>query len=99
MDVDNHPVAEDRNRRATSVLSMDDIEAAQALEGLRAGNFCSFLGCVDMHRRRLTRQLIALQITDILPLELQRKTITPPLRPTASPSLNPSSPCLRLPIR
>ncbi|OAX83773.1 hypothetical protein ACJ72_01857 [Emergomyces africanus] len=27
---------EERNRRATSVLSMDDIEAAQALEGLRS---------------------------------------------------------------
>ncbi|QMW33630.1 hypothetical protein G4B84_009096, partial [Aspergillus flavus NRRL3357] len=35
MDVDNTTVAEDRSRRATSVLSMDDIEAAQALEGLR----------------------------------------------------------------
>lgn len=37
MDVDNTTVAEDRSRRATSVLSMDDIEAAQALEGLRTG--------------------------------------------------------------
>jgi hypothetical protein len=37
MDVDNNTVAEDRSRRATSVLSMDDIEAAQALEGLRTG--------------------------------------------------------------
>ncbi|KAB8228610.1 hypothetical protein ETB97_012422 [Aspergillus alliaceus] len=35
MDLDNHAAAEDRSRRATSVLSMDDIEAAQALEGLR----------------------------------------------------------------
>ncbi|KAL4926073.1 putative clock controled protein (Ccg-8) [Aspergillus undulatus] len=35
MDVDNTAVAEDRSRRATSVLSMDDLEAAQALEGLR----------------------------------------------------------------
>lgn len=34
MDVDK---AEDRSRRAASVLSMDDIEAAQALEGLRSG--------------------------------------------------------------
>lgn len=33
MEVDHSP--EDRSRRATSVLSMDDIEAAQALEGLR----------------------------------------------------------------
>ena len=39
MEVDNTPNAEDRTRRATSVLSMDDIEAAQALEGLRAGEF------------------------------------------------------------
>lgn len=37
MDVDGTPNGEDRTRRATSVLSMDDIEAAQALEGLRAG--------------------------------------------------------------
>ena len=29
--------ADDRTRRATSVLSMDDLEAAQALEGLRSG--------------------------------------------------------------
>jgi len=35
MDIDNSP--DDRSRRATSVLSMDDIEAAQALEGLRSG--------------------------------------------------------------
>ncbi|PYH88997.1 clock controled protein (Ccg-8) [Aspergillus ellipticus CBS 707.79] len=35
MDLDAGSVAEDRSRRATSVLSMDDIEAAQALEGLR----------------------------------------------------------------
>ncbi|KAA8647014.1 hypothetical protein EYZ11_000095 [Aspergillus tanneri] len=35
MEVDNSSVSGDRSRRATSVLSMDDIEAAQALEGLR----------------------------------------------------------------
>lgn len=34
MDIDN---PEDRSRRAASVLSMDDLEAAQALEGLRSG--------------------------------------------------------------
>ena len=28
---------DDRSRRAASVLSMDDLEAAQALEGLRSG--------------------------------------------------------------
>lgn len=37
MDTDNAAGAEDRSRRATSVLSMDDLEAAQALEGLRTG--------------------------------------------------------------
>jgi hypothetical protein len=37
MDVDSTASGEDRTRRATSVLSMDDIEAAQALEGLRSG--------------------------------------------------------------
>ncbi len=36
-EIDSTVNAEDRARRATSVLSMDDIEAAQALEGLRAG--------------------------------------------------------------
>lgn len=36
MDVDSNASVEDRTRRATSVLSMDDIEAAQALEGLRS---------------------------------------------------------------
>ncbi len=41
MDVDSTPNTEDRTRRATSVLSMDDIEAAQALEGLRAGEIRS----------------------------------------------------------
>jgi hypothetical protein len=45
MEVDNHSVVDERSRRATSVLSMDDIEAAQALEGLRAGNISSPLGC------------------------------------------------------
>ncbi|KAJ5919669.1 hypothetical protein N7454_009504 [Penicillium verhagenii] len=33
MDLDSH--SDDRTRRAASVLSMDDLEAAQALEGLR----------------------------------------------------------------
>ena len=37
MDVDNVISPTDRHSRATSALSMDDIEAAQALEGLRAG--------------------------------------------------------------
>jgi hypothetical protein len=36
MDVDS---VHDRGYRSTSVLSMDDIEAAQALEGLRSGMF------------------------------------------------------------
>ncbi|PLB35771.1 putative clock controled protein (Ccg-8) [Aspergillus candidus] len=36
MEIDKHSLAEDRSRRATSVLSMDDLEAAQALEGLRS---------------------------------------------------------------
>lgn len=40
MEIDSTVTAEDRTRRATSVLSMDDIEAAQALEGLRAGESC-----------------------------------------------------------
>lgn len=35
MDLDTH--SDDRTRRAASVLSMDDLEAAQALEGLRTG--------------------------------------------------------------
>lgn len=43
MDVDGTAVAEDRSRRAASVLSMDDIEAAQALEGLRSGMSVSAL--------------------------------------------------------
>ena len=37
MDVDELHVNNDRKTRQTSELSMDDIEAAQALEGLRAG--------------------------------------------------------------
>lgn len=37
MDVDIATSIDDRSRRATSVLSMDDIEAAQTLEGLRSG--------------------------------------------------------------
>jgi hypothetical protein len=40
MDVDSSADMDDRARRATSVLSMDDIEAAQALEGLRSGKQC-----------------------------------------------------------
>lgn len=38
MDLDTS-TTEDRSRRATSVISMDDLEAAQALEGLRSGRF------------------------------------------------------------
>lgn len=38
MDQDSHST-EDRTNRATSVLSMDDLEAAQALEGLRSGEY------------------------------------------------------------
>lgn len=37
MDVDEVNSNSDRNVRQTSELSMDDIEAAQALEGLRSG--------------------------------------------------------------
>ena len=37
MDIDSIISSDTRTVRATSVLSMDDIEAAQALEGLRAG--------------------------------------------------------------
>ena len=36
MDVDGGG-REDRNERAASVLSIDDLEAAQALEGLKSG--------------------------------------------------------------
>ncbi|KAG2414506.1 hypothetical protein HFD88_003697 [Aspergillus terreus] len=36
MEVDSNTAPDERSRRATSVLSMDDIEAAQALEGLRS---------------------------------------------------------------
>jgi hypothetical protein len=43
MEVENTAVAEDRSRRATSVLSMDDLEAAQALEGLRTGSHLFFV--------------------------------------------------------
>lgn len=38
MDVDGVTSPDTVDGRATSVLSMDDIEAAQALEGLRTGN-------------------------------------------------------------
>ena len=37
MDIDEVKSNSDRGTRQTSELSMDDIEAAQALEGLRAG--------------------------------------------------------------
>lgn len=37
MEVDNNSLIDERSRRATSVLSMDDLEAAQTLEGLRSG--------------------------------------------------------------
>lgn len=49
MDVDSNSVADDRSRRATSVLSMDDLEAAQALEGLRSGTLND---SVNQPRRR-----------------------------------------------
>lgn len=39
MEVDSNSSPDDRSRsrRGNSVLSMDDLEAAQALEGLRSG--------------------------------------------------------------
>lgn len=37
MDIDDLKNGSDRDVRQTSELSMDDIEAAQALEGLRSG--------------------------------------------------------------
>ncbi|GAD91964.1 conserved hypothetical protein [Paecilomyces variotii No. 5] len=37
MEVDRNSTSDNRSQRAASVLSMDDIEAAQALEGLRSG--------------------------------------------------------------
>lgn len=43
MDVDCKS-PENRSQRATSVLSMDDLEAAQALEGLRSGLCCFCIG-------------------------------------------------------
>ena len=57
MDLDNVISPMDRHSRATSALSIDDIEAAQALEGLRAG---------EKHARSirptcLTRQLDFMQ--------------------------------------
>lgn len=45
------PPTDDRSRRAESDLSMDDLEAAQALEGLRSGmlpsQYEARLGSVD----------------------------------------------------
>lgn len=38
MDVDGVASPDTVDGRATSVISMDDLEAAQALEGLRTGN-------------------------------------------------------------
>ncbi len=38
MDIDDVKNGSDRDVRQTSELSMDDIEAAQALEGLRSGS-------------------------------------------------------------
>jgi hypothetical protein len=42
MDLDT-TTTDDRSRRATSVISMDDLEAAQALEGLRSGMVATHL--------------------------------------------------------
>ena len=44
MDVDSVASPDTVNGRATSVLSMDDLEAAQALEGLRTGILFLSLG-------------------------------------------------------
>lgn len=75
MDLDT-TTADDRSRRATSVISMDDLEAAQALEGLRSGMStpvslrCLQLGkktkavelrYCDRHRYRLQNNLGARQ--------------------------------------
>lgn len=52
MDVDSNST-DDRARRGTSVLSMDDIEAAQALEGLRSGKYLDFIFSLFIMRASL----------------------------------------------
>ena len=42
--MDEPYISDDRTRRAASVLSMDDLEAAQALEGLRSGMSLDYQG-------------------------------------------------------
>jgi hypothetical protein len=50
MDLDN-TTADDRSRRATSVISMDDLEAAQALEGLRSGMVTAYLHILRLDQK------------------------------------------------
>lgn len=55
MDLDSTTPVEDRSRRATSVLSMDDLEAAQTLEGLRMSAESTAL--MNAHRTNRLRTL------------------------------------------
>lgn len=69
MDLESHPT-EDRSHRAASVLSMDDLEAAQALEGLRSGGYTqAFVGnraCWRKKKNIWLTELLVVQISDIL---------------------------------
>lgn len=73
-----------RSRRGTSVISMDDIEAAQALEGLRSGT--TIFPCQPtvflyfLFRSLCLTDAVINQNTRIL-LLLQGLLITPPLKP------------------
>jgi hypothetical protein len=52
MDLDT-TTTDDRSRRATSVISMDDLEAAQALEGLRSGMLTVYLQSCATQQEKL----------------------------------------------
>lgn len=83
----------DVSRRATSALSLDDLEAAQALEGLRAGTeLPSILGVVAHSAHYIRREQIMVAHQESIPTMLwppksiPRCTLHQPLSQLETPS-------------
>jgi hypothetical protein len=64
MDLDNVMSPTDRYSRATSVLSMDDFEAAKALEGLRTGKTILTLSSVNQSNSCCRFQTLSSPLSD-----------------------------------
>ena len=86
MDIDEVMSLSDRNARQTSELSMDDIEAAQALEGLRAGMHLAIPGRTPLRLTEIDARQVrnANSITSKIDPALQNSQSSQPAEPLLS---------------